>query len=370
MKYFHEFHDPVLCGRWAGRLAARPNRPWMLMEVCGGQTHAIIRHGLDQLLPPSVELIHGPGCPVCVTPPGLIDAALELAARPGVTLCSFGDMVRVPGGAGDLLSRRAEGADVRIVTAPHEALRLAGQLPDREIVLFAIGFETTAPVTAASLLQARRAGLTNFSILSAHVTIVPAVEAIAASPECRLNGLLAPGHVCAVTGSRLFEPFVERHRIPVVVTGFEPADILAGFDGCLAQLEEGRAEVVNAYPRAVRREGNPTALDLMERVFERADRAWRGLGTIPASGLALREAFTEFDATRRFRLEPASTPPPSPCISDRVLTGRARPTDCPAFGRECTPERPLGATMVSGEGACAAYYKFRRSHDRGSPAHA
>jgi hydrogenase expression/formation protein HypD len=330
------------------------------MEVCGGQTHSIIRNGIDQLLPPEVTLIHGPGCPVCVTPLALIDKALAIAARPEVIFCSFGDMLRVPGSQKDLFRVKSEGGDVRVVYSPLDALALARQHPDRQVVFFGIGFETTAPANAMAVVQAKRLGLKNFSMLISHVLVPPAIEAILRSPANRVQAFLAAGHVCSVMGYWQYVPLAQRYGVPIVVTGFEPLDILEGIRRAVAQLEEGRAEVENAYPRAVTYEGNRPAQALLDEVFELTDRAWRGMGVIPNSGWRLRPAYREFDAEVRFDLAEIQ-PQESPlCRSGDVLQGRLKPTECPAFGKQCTPRTPLGATMVSSEGACAAYYNYGR----------
>jgi len=350
----------------AAQLAATASRPWTVMEVCGGQTHAILRWGLDQLLPPGLRLIHGPGCPVCVTPAERIDAALELAARPEVILCSYGDMLRVPGGAAghDLLGARAAGGDVRLLTSPLQALALAQAAPERQLVFLAVGFETTAPATGLMLRQARALGLTNLSVLLAHVRVAPAMAALLQEPGNQVQGFLAAGHVGAVMGTAELGQLVQRHRVPVVVTGFEPADVMAGLLRLVQLLEAGTPALANAYGRVVRQQGNAAAQALLAEVFEVVDQPWRGLGPIAGGGLALTPAYRSFDALQRFGLLPAAAAPPpeplaSPCISGLILQGRAIPPDCPAFGRACTPERPLGAPMVSSEGACAAYHLYR-----------
>ncbi len=359
----------------AAELAALTTRPWTLMEVCGGQTHAIVRWGLDQLLPPGLRLIHGPGCPVCVTPAATLDAALDLARRPEVILCSYGDMLRVPGSArggeaGDLLGVRAAGGDVRLLTSPLEALALARRHPDRQVVFLAVGFETTAPATALLVRQTQAAGLTNLSLLPAHVRVPPAMEAILTAEGNQVQGFLAAGHVCAVMGTGELRELADRHRVPVVVTGFEPVDLMRGLLACVRQLEQGEARVANAYGRVVREEGNPAARTLLASVFEPVDRPWRGFGVIPGGGLGLRAACRGLDASRLLPPPPpaeSGAAPPAPasaeeevCISGRILQGRASPVDCPAFGGRCTPEHPLGAPMVSSEGACAAYHRYRR----------
>ncbi|MGW2567281.1 hydrogenase formation protein HypD [Streptomyces sp. NPDC001537] len=360
MKYIDEFNDPDLARRLLDEIRATATRPWALMEVCGGQTHSIIRHGIDQLLPEQVELIHGPGCPVCVTPLEVIDKALEIAARPGVIFCSFGDMLRVPGTDRDLFRVKGEGGDVRVVYSPLDALELARRHPDREVVFFAIGFETTAPANAMAVHQARRLGLTNFSLLVSHVRVPPAIEAIMTAPECRVQGFLAAGHVCSVMGTAEYPELAERFRVPLVVTGFEPLDILEGIRRAVRQLERGEHRVENAYPRAVREDGNPAAVRMIEEVFEVTDRNWRGIGPIPLSGWRLTEAFRAFDAEHRFDVTGIRTEEPAECRAGEVLQGLIKPTECAAFGTTCTPRTPLGATMVSSEGACAAYYLYRR----------
>jgi len=360
MRFIEEYRDADAARRFADAIRKTVTRPWTVMEVCGGQTHAIMKFGIDELLPPQVTLLHGPGCPVCVTPVELIDKAVELASRPEVIFCSFGDMLRVPGTKGDLLSAKAAGGDVRIVYSPMDALQLALKNPDRQVVFFAVGFETTAPANAMAVYQAKRLGVKNFSILVSHVLVPPAMEAILNAPNNRVQGFLAAGHVCTVMGYTEYEPIAKKYRVPIVVTGFEPLDILQGIYMCVKQLEEGRAEVENQYARSVRREGNRPAQVLIREVFEVVPRKWRGIGEIPQSGLGLREPYREFDAEQRFVLETGNVEEASECISGLVLQGAKKPTDCPAFGTKCTPEHPLGATMVSSEGACAAYFKYRR----------
>ena len=361
MKFLDEYRDPELARTLAREIARVTTKPWTIMEVCGGQTHAIVKFGIDQLLPSGVTLLHGPGCPVCVTSLELIDKALEIAARPEVIFCSFGDMLRVPGSSKDLLSVKSEGGDVRIVYSPLDAVKLAAQHPEREVVFFGVGFETTAPATAMAVRQAARLGLQNFFLLVAHVLVPPAMEAILDSPDCRVHGFLAAGHVCAVMGYTEYEPMVAKYRVPVVVTGFEPLDILHGVLLCIRQLEEGRAEVENQYARVVRREGSLPAHELLAEIFEVVPRKWRGLGPIPRSGLGLKPAYAAFDAERRFGLAGHEVEESPDCLSGLVLQGRIKPHECPAFGTRCTPEHPLGATMVSSEGACAAYYRYRRA---------
>ncbi|WP_338909036.1 hydrogenase formation protein HypD [Streptomyces nigra] len=360
MKYIDEFNDPELARRLLDEIRATATRPWALMEVCGGQTHSIIRHGIDQLLPEQVELIHGPGCPVCVTPLDVIDKALAIAARPGVIFCSFGDMLRVPGTDRDLFRVKGEGGDVRVVYSPLDALELARRNPDRQVVFFAIGFETTAPANAMAVHRARREGLGNFSLLVSHVRVPPAIEAIMTAPACRVQGFLAAGHVCSVMGTAEYPGLADRFGVPVVVTGFEPLDILEGIRRTVRQLELGEHQVENAYPRAVRDDGNPAAVRMIEEVFEVTDRNWRGIGPIPASGWRLSGAFRAYDAEHRFDVAGIRTEEPAECRSGEVLQGLIKPTECAAFGTTCTPRTPLGATMVSSEGACAAYYLYRR----------
>ncbi|KUJ66519.1 hydrogenase formation protein HupD [Streptomyces albus subsp. albus] len=360
MRYIQEFNDPELARRLLDEIHATATRPWAMMEVCGGQTHSIIRHGIDQLLPDTVELIHGPGCPVCVTPLDVIDKALEIASRPEVVFCSFGDMLRVPGTDRDLFRVRGEGGDVRVVYSPLDALDIARRNPDRQVVFFGIGFETTAPANAMTVHQARRMGLRNFSMLVSHVRVPPAIEAIMDSPACRVQAFLAAGHVCSVMGTAEYPALAERYRVPIVVTGFEPLDILEGVRRTVRQLERGEHRVENAYPRAVRAEGNPTALRMIEEVFEVTDRSWRGIGSIPRSGWRLAEAYREYDAEHRFDVTGVRTRESAACRSGEVLQGLIKPNQCEAFGTTCTPRTPLGATMVSSEGACAAYYLYRR----------
>lgn len=360
MKHLDEYRDPELARRLFDEIRRITTRPWAIMEVCGGQTHSIIRNGIDQLLPPEVELIHGPGCPVCVTPLEIIDKALAIAGRPGVIFCSFGDMLRVPGSEKDLFRVKSEGGDVRIVYSPLDAVRLAQQHPEREVVFFGIGFETTAPANAMALFQARQLGLRNFSMLASHVLVPPAISAIMESPTNRVQAFLAAGHVCSVMGTWQYGPLVERYRVPIVVTGFEPLDVLEGIRRAVAQLEEGRAELENAYARAVRTEGNAAAQKMLEDVFEVTDRAWRGIGAIPRSGWRLSEAYRDFDAELRFDVSDIRTEESPLCHSGEVLQGLIKPSQCPAFGKQCTPRTPLGATMVSSEGACAAYYQYGR----------
>lgn len=360
MKYIDEYRDAQAARRFARAITRITTRPWTLMEVCGGQTHAIVKFGVDELLPPQINLLHGPGCPVCVTPVELIDKALDIAARPEVIFTSFGDMLRVPGTKGDLLSCKATGGDVRMVYSPLDALKVARDNPDREVVFFAVGFETTAPANAMAVYQAKQQGITNFSILVSHVLVPPAIEAILSSPNNRVQAFLAAGHVCAVMGYTEYEPLAKKFGVPFVVTGFEPLDILQGVYMCVKQLEQGRAEVENQYARCVQREGNVPAQQLVTQVFTVVPRKWRGIGQIPQSGLGLREEYASFDAEQRFGIADYTVEESSECISGLILQGEKKPHECPAFGTLCTPEHPLGATMVSSEGACAAYYRYRR----------
>lgn len=360
MKYVDEFRDGRRAEALLAELRRVVTRPWVLMEVCGGQTHAILRYGIDALLPAGLELVHGPGCPVCVTPLEMIDRAHAIARRPGVIFTSFGDMLRVPGSRGSLLSARADGADVRIVYSPLDALALARRNPDKQVVFFAVGFETTAPANAMAIAEARRGGVTNFSALVSHVLVPPAMEAILTAPGNRVDAYLGPGHVVVVEGMSAYEALVARFHVPIVVTGFEPVDIIEGVLMTARQLEEGRAEVENQYARAARSAGNPAAQRVVAEVFEVCDRKWRGVGPIPQSGLRVREAYRAHDAEHLFPESMVVAEEPSVCISGLVLQGQKRPGDCPAFGKECTPEHPLGATMVSAEGACAAYHTYRR----------
>ncbi len=360
MRYLDEFSDPELAARLLEQIHAVTTGRWAIMEVCGGQTHSIIRHGIDQLLPPGIELIHGPGCPVCVTPLEVIDRALAIASRPEVIFCSFGDMLRVPGSGQDLFRVKSRGGDVRVVYSPLDALALARANPDRQVVFFGIGFETTAPANAMTVHQARRLGIRNFSLLVSHVLVPPAIAAIMESPGCRVQAFLAAGHVCSVMGTGQYPALAQRYGVPIVVTGFEPLDILEGIRRTVLQLEQGRHELENAYPRAVPAEGNPTAQRMLQEVFEVTDRAWRGIGTIPGSGWRLSAAYRDLDAETRFDVGGIHTQESARCRSGEVLQGLITPHECAAFGAECTPRNPLGATMVSAEGACAAYYLYRR----------
>ncbi len=357
MKLLSEYRDPELVRRLLAKIEGRIRRPWRIMEVCGGQTHNLVKYGILSLLPPSITLVHGPGCPVCVTSLRLIDQAVELAER-GVLLCSYGDMLRVPGSRKSLLEAKAGGAEVRMLYSPLEAVRIARENPGREVVFFAVGFETTAPANGLAVAQAAREGLRNFSLLSAHVLVPPAMEALLSDPDCGIDGFLAAGHVCTVAGFEEYEGIAERHRVAIVVTGFEPIDLLEGILELVVLLEEGRAVVRNAYARVVRREGNRQARALLARMFEPVDREWRGIGTIPRSGLDLRPEWEDFDARRRFLPAPEESGAGNGCLAGQVLKGILKPPQCPLFGKECTPTAPKGAPMVSSEGACAAYFHF------------
>jgi hydrogenase expression/formation protein HypD len=360
MKFVDEYRDGDAARRLADAVARTVTRPWTVMEVCGGQTHTIVKYGIDRLLPPQVELVHGPGCPVCVTSLEMIDRAHAVASKPDVTFCSFGDMLRVPGSRGDLLQLKSQGRDVRVVYSPLDAVNLAAARPDRKVVFFAIGFETTAPPNAMAVWLAKKQRLTNFSVLVSHVLVPPMITAILQAPGNRVRGFLGPGHVCTVMGLSEYEPIARHYQVPIVVTGFEPLDLLEGVLRTVKQLEAGKAEVENQYARAVRADGNAASRRLIEDVFEVCDRKWRGVGLIPKSGYRLRYEYRDFDAERLFEVADIETHESSLCISGQVLKGLKKPHDCPAFGRECTPQTPLGATMVSAEGACAAYHAYGR----------
>jgi len=360
MKYSDEYRDPKLAGQLSRQIHKITTRPWVIMEVCGGQTHAIVKFGIDTLLPEKIQLVHGPGCPVCVTPLEIIDRALVIAAQKQVIFCSFGDMLRVPGSSTDLLSVKAQGGDVRIVYSPLDAVKIARDNPQQEVVFFAVGFETTAPANAMAVYQAKESGLRNFSLLVSHVLVPPAMEAILSSKANRVQGFLAAGHVCAVMGYTEYPPIAAKYQVPIIVTGFEPLDILHGIAMCVEQLESGRHEVENQYTRSVTKQGNTHAQDLITKVFCVVPRKWRGIGEIPQSGLALRSEYKDYDAEIKFNLGNIKTQESPECISGLVLQGIKKPHECPAFGVECTPEHPLGATMVSSEGACSAYYRYKR----------
>ena len=358
MKHLTEYRDPDLVEQYLAELHRTATRPWTIMEVCGGQTHGLVKNGILNLLPDNVRMVHGPGCPVCVTPVNLIDKAVYLAEEKNVILCSFGDMIRVPGSQKSLLDAKAAGADVRILYSPLEAVRLARENPGREVVFFAVGFETTAPANALSVVQARQLGLTNYSILASHVLVPPAMEAVIQDDDTHIQGFLAAGHVCAIMGTDAYGPLAARYKMPMVVTGFEPVDLLQGILMVVRQLERGEYRLENQYARVVRSEGNPDARRVIEEVFETVDREWRGIGTIPGSGWAVRPELAAFDADRKFSVSIAKVPECADCIAGLVLKGIKKPHECSQFGRACTPERPLGAPMVSSEGACAAYYHF------------
>jgi hydrogenase expression/formation protein HypD len=360
MKYVDEYRDHAIADNLVREIRRTVTKPWVLMEICGGQTHSIVKYGLDQLLPAEVELVHGPGCPVCVTSLEMIDKAHSIAERPDVIFCSFGDMLRVPGSQADLLIAKSRGADIRVVYSPLDCLKIAKANPSKKVVFFAIGFETTAPANAMAVWQAKQEGVRNFSLLVSHVLVPPVMASILQSPLNRVQAFLGPGHVCAVMGYREYEPITSRYKVPIVITGFEPADLLDGILKCVRQLEAGRAEVENQYSRVITRDGNGPAQELINKVFDVCDRKWRGVGSIPKSGYKLRYEFRDHDAERIFEVEEIDTQESSLCISGLVLKGVKKPHDCPAFGAECTPEHPLGATMVSSEGACAAYYAYRR----------
>lgn len=358
MKYISEYRNPELVEKYLHELQKTVTRPWAIMEICGGQTHSLVKNGLLNLLPKEIQMIHGPGCPVCVTPLNLIDKAVYLAEEKGVILCSFGDMIRVPGSKRSLLEAKAAGADVRILYSPLEAVKIAQQHPDREVVFFAVGFETTAPANALSVLHAQRLGLKNYAILASHVLVPPAIDAVMTDDDVRIQGVLAAGHVCTIMGISEYYELAEKHEIPIVVTGFEPADLLQGILMTVRQLEEGKANLENQYSRVVKPEGNPEARKVIEQVFEVADREWRGIGTIPNSGWEVREELAAFDANRKFSVNIVKAPECADCIAGLVLKGIKKPYECSQFGKKCTPENPLGAPMVSSEGACAAYYHF------------
>jgi hydrogenase expression/formation protein HypD len=360
MKYVDEYRDARPAQKLTEAIAALATRTWTIMEVCGGQTHTIVKYGIDRVLPPEIELVHGPGCPVCVTSLEMIDRAHAIASRPDVTFCSFGDMLRVPGSRGDLLQLKSQGCDVRVVYSPIDAVNLAAARPGRPVVFFAIGFETTAPANAMAVWLARKRCLDNFSVLVSHVLVPPMITAILQAPDNRVQAFLGPGHVCTVMGNAEYEPIASRYGVPIVITGFEPLDLLEGVLRTVRQLEAGRAEVENQYARAVRPEGNPASRRLIDDVFEVCDRKWRGVGLIPKSGYKLRYEYRAHDAERLFEVDDIETQESSLCISGQVLKGLKKPHDCPAFGKQCTPQTPLGATMVSAEGACAAYYAYGR----------
>ncbi|MDD3375435.1 MAG: hydrogenase formation protein HypD [Candidatus Omnitrophica bacterium] len=360
MKFVDEYRNKENVQRVARAIKEVTKHPWTIMEICGGQTHSIIRFGLDELLPKKISLVHGPGCPVCVTPLESINRAIAIASKEGVIFCSFGDMLRVPGSKKDLLSVKAEGGDVRIVYSPMDALEIAKRNPNKKVVFFAVGFETTAPGNAMAAYKAKAQNINNFSLLVSHVLVPPAIEAILSSKQNKVQGFLAAGHVCTVMGYQEYEPLAKKYKTPIVVTGFEPLDILQGVHMCVKQLEESRYEVENQYSRSVHRQGNSKAIEIIKQVFEVSSRKWRGIGVIPQSGLVLRKSFSQFDAEKIFDLEDIKTSEPKECISALVLRGIKKPHECSAFGKSCRPDHPLGAPMVSSEGACAAYYRYKR----------
>jgi hydrogenase expression/formation protein HypD len=358
MKYLSEYRDPEVALRYLEEIKKTVTRPWIIMEVCGGQTHSLVKNGILNMLPKEINMVHGPGCPVCVTPTSLIDKAIYLAEEKNVILCSFGDMLRVPGSGKSLLESKAGGADIRILYSPLEAVKIAEQNPEREVVFFAVGFETTAPANALSVLHAERMGVENYSILASHVLVPPAIRAVMGDPESRIEAFLAAGHVCTIMGMSEYYPLVEEYDIPMVVTGFEPIDLLQGILMTVKQLEAGEAKLENQYTRMVKPEGNKNAMDIIYQVFEVTDRTWRGMTNIPESGYQVKPAYVAYDATKKFSVDIAEAPENPDCISGAIMKGLAKPNDCPNFGTKCTPERPLGAPMVSSEGACAAYYHF------------
>ncbi|MDA0348802.1 MAG: hydrogenase formation protein HypD [Verrucomicrobia bacterium] len=362
MKYLDEFREAPAVHKLAARIHNLTTNNWTLMEVCGGQTHSLIRYGIDTLLPDKISLIHGPGCPVCVTPIEQIDKAIELSQKTNIIFCSFGDMLRVPGSEKDLFYAKANGGDIRIVYSPMDAVGIAQKNPEKEVIFFAVGFETTAPANAMAVYQAAKLGLKNFSILCSHVLVPPAMEAILSSPENRVQGFLAAGHVCTIMGEKEYEPIADKYKVPIVVTGFEPLDLMQGIYYCVKQLEEGRHEVENQYDRSVRVEGNLPAKQMIAKVFHVIPRQWRGIGSIPHSGLGIRPEFSSFDAEARFDFRQPMVCENPECIAGKVLQGIKKPKDCPAFGTRCTPDHPLGAPMVSTEGACSAYYNHRSRH--------
>lgn len=360
MKYVDEFRNPETAKKLSNAIHTITTKNWTIMEVCGGQTHAIVRFGIQELLPDSITLVHGPGCPVCVTPLEQLDKAIDIAARPHVIFCSFGDMLRVPGSHDDLRGVKAKGGDIRIVYSPLDAIKIAKDNPEKEVVFFAVGFETTAPVNAMAVFQAAQYGLRNFSVLVSQVLVPPAMEAVLSASDNRVQGFLAAGHVCSIMGYEEYPPIAQKYKVPIVATGFEPIDILQGIYMCIKQLEEGRFEVENQYARAVEEGGNKIAQDLVQKIFKTAHRKWRGIGEIPYSGLVLSDDYAQYDAEKRFNVEHKNIEEPKECISGLILQGLKKPYECKAFGTLCTPEKPLGATMVSGEGACAAYFKYKR----------
>ncbi len=363
MKYLDEYRNPEIARQLLDKIRETVTKPWVIMEICGGQTNSIIKNGIDQLLPKEIELVHGPGCPVCVTPLEMIDQAISIAQRQNVIFTSFGDMLRVPGTEKDLLQVKSEGGDIRMVYSPLEALKMARENPDKEVVFFAIGFETTAPGNAMALFQAAREGLNNFSEVVSHVLVPPAMQALLSSPDNRVQAYLAAGHVCTVMGYNEYFPIAEKYKVPITPTGFEPVDILQGILSVVKQLEKGEYTVDNQYARAVSADGNPAAQKIINEVYEICDRKWRGIGEIPRSGMCIKEKYAAYDASKKFNVSHIKAEEPQECISGLILQGLKKPPECPVFGKSCTPEHPLGATMVSGEGACAAYYRYQRFAD-------
>ncbi|MEI6410606.1 MAG: hydrogenase formation protein HypD [Bacteroidota bacterium] len=361
MKFISEYRDQELVAQYLDEIRRVATRPWTIMEVCGGQTHSLVKNGILQMLPENVRMVHGPGCPVCVTPLHMIDKAIYLAEKKGIILCSYGDMLRVPGSKHSLLESKAAGADVRILYSPLEAVKIAKEHPDREVVFFAVGFETTAPANALSVLHAQRAGVTNYTILTSHVLVPPAIEAVMQDEDAHIEGFLAAGHVCTIVGISEYYPLVEKFKIPIVVTGFEPVDLVQGILMTVRQLEKGEYQLENQYSRVVRPEGNPEAIKVIETVFEVCDREWRGIGNIPMSGYELRPEYAAYDANLKFDVHIEKVPESAECIAGLVLKGIKKPHECPQFGKKCTPQMPLGAPMVSSEGACAAYYHFSQA---------
>ena len=364
MKYIDEYRDNETAQKYSRAIHDITTKPWTIMEICGGQTHSIVKYGIDELLPENITLVHGPGCPVCVTPVELINKAIDIASRKNVIFCSFGDMLRVPGNEKDLLAVKADGGDVRIVYSPLDALKLAAQNPQKEVVFFAVGFETTAPANAMAVFQAKKQNINNFSILVSHVLVPPAMEAILGSKNNRVRGFLAAGHVCTVMGFHEYFPIAKKYKVPIVVTGFEPVDILQGIYMCVKQLEEGRTEVENQYTRSVKKEGNEQAQKIITEVFKIVNRKWRGVGEIEQSGLGLRKDYIKYDAEKKFDVTEIKAEESKECIAGLILQGLKKPNECTAFGTKCTPEFPLGAPMVSSEGACAAYFRYRKAEVR------
>ncbi|MEL6968778.1 MAG: hydrogenase formation protein HypD [Bacteroidota bacterium] len=358
MKFLTEYRDPELAQRYLEEIKHTVTRPWTIMEVCGGQTHSLVKNGILNMLPKEINMVHGPGCPVCVTPLSLIDKAVYLAEEESVILCSYGDMLRVPGSEKSLLEAKANGADIRILYSPLEAVKIAQDNPDRQVVFFAVGFETTAPANALSVVHADRLGLDNYSILASHVLVPPAIEALVSDEECVVEGFLAAGHVCTIMGMEEYYPLVEKYQVPIVITGFEPVDILQGILMTVQQLEAGEAKLENQYSRMVRPAGNPNAIETIHEIFDVTDRMWRGMDVIPNSGYEVKKSYLKFDARKKFAVNIPEAPENKECIAGDIMKGIKKPFECPNFGTKCKPENPLGAPMVSSEGACAAYYHF------------